>query len=100
MGLTVYGDPRHKMSNVTGIVIPGGVDGERVRARMREDFAIEIGTAFGPLQGKIWRIGTMGWNSTKANVLTVLGALEAVLRTEGFALPSGAAVDAALAAYA
>lgn len=100
MGLTVYGDTRFKMSNVTGIVIPVGVDAEKVRLRMREDFAIEIGTAFGPLQGKIWRIGTMGWNCTKANVLTVLGALEAVLRTEGFAVTSGAAVDAALASYA
>jgi len=100
MGLIVYGDQRYKMANVTGIVIPAGVDAERVRTRMREDFAIEIGTAFGPLQGKIWRIGTMGWNCTKANVLTVLSALEAVLRTEGFGLTSGAAVDAALQAYA
>jgi (S)-ureidoglycine-glyoxylate aminotransferase len=100
MGLGVYGDARFKMSNVTGVVIPAGIDGERVRLRLREDFAIEIGTAFGPLQGRIWRIGTMGWNCTKANVLTVLGALEAVLRTEGFALTSGAAVDAALASYA
>ena len=100
MGLTVYGDARYKMANVTGIEIPPTVDGEKVRARMREDFAIEIGSAFGPLQGKIWRIGTMGWNCTKPNVLTTLAALEAVLRTEGLALPSGAAVDAALKAYA
>ncbi|MEO6339494.1 MAG: alanine--glyoxylate aminotransferase family protein [Caulobacteraceae bacterium] len=100
MGLTVYGDARYKMANVTGIDIPPKVDGEKVRARMREDFAIEIGSAFGPLQGKIWRIGTMGWNCTKPNVLTTLAALEAVLRTEGLAVPSGAAVDAALAAYA
>ena len=100
MGLTVYGDARYKMANVTGIEIPKGIDGEKVRARMREDFAIEIGSAFGPLQGKIWRIGTMGWNCTKPNVLTTLAALEAVLRTEGLALPSGAAVDAALGAYA
>ena len=100
MGLTVYGDQTHKMANVTGIVIPGGVDGERVRMRMRDDFGIEIGTAFGQLTGKIWRIGAMGWNCTKPNVLNTLGALEAVLRGEGLALKSGAAVDAALEAYA
>ena len=100
MGLIPYGDLRHKMSNVTGIVIPPGIDGERVRAKMREDFSIEIGSSFGPLQGKIWRIGAMGWNATKPNVLATLVALETVLRREGFAAPAGAAADAVLAAYA
>lgn len=100
MGLRLYGDPRYRMPTVTGIEIPAGIEGERVRRRMREDFAIEIGSSFGPLHGRIWRIGTMAWNCTKANVLTVLGALEAVLRTEGHPLPSGAAVDAALKVYA
>ena len=99
MGLTVYGDRAHKMTNVTGVYIPDGVDGERVRARMRVDFGIEIGSSFGPLHGKIWRLGAMGYNCTKPNVLNTLGALEAVLRTEGVSVRSGHAVDAALAAY-
>ncbi|MBB2190854.1 alanine--glyoxylate aminotransferase family protein, partial [Gluconacetobacter azotocaptans] len=58
-----------------------------------------IGTAFGPLAGRIWRIGAMGYNAMKHKVLLTLGALEAVLRQEGHALASGAAVDAARAAY-
>jgi (S)-ureidoglycine-glyoxylate aminotransferase len=100
MGLTVYGDRAHKMTNVTGVVIPKGIDSERVRTRMREDFAIEIGTSFGQLNGKIWRIGAMGYNATKPNVLATLGALEACLRGEGGKVKSGAAVDAALRSYA
>lgn len=99
MGLTVFGDDQHRMTNVTGILIPAGVDGEAVRRRMREDFEIEIGTAFGPLAGRIWRIGAMGYNATKAKVATTLAALEAVLRSEGFATPPGAGVDAALAKW-
>ena len=99
MGLTVYGDDTHRMANVTGVFIPEGVDGEAVRRRMREDFEIEIGTAFGPLQGRIWRIGAMGYNAMKHKVLITLGALEAVLRAEGFAVKSGAGVDAALASF-
>ena len=63
------------------------------------DFDIEIGTSFGPLHGKIWRIGTMGVNARKDAVLVTLGALEAVLAGEAFRLPRGAAVDAARAAY-
>ena len=99
MGLTVFGDDAHRMTNVTGILIPAGVDGEAVRRRMREDFEIEIGAAFGPLQGKIWRIGAMGYNAMKHKVAITLGALEAVLRAEGFATPAGAGVDAALEAW-
>jgi (S)-ureidoglycine---glyoxylate transaminase len=100
MGLQVYGDPAHRMTNVTGVLAPPGVDYNRVRARLREDFEIEIGSAFGPLAGRIWRIGAMGVNARKHAVLTTLAALEAVLRGEGFAFRSGAGVDAAMAVYA
>jgi (S)-ureidoglycine-glyoxylate aminotransferase len=66
---------------------------------MRENFEIEIGTAFGPLVGKVWRFGAMGYNAMKHKVLITLGALEACLVAEGFALPLGAAVPAALEAW-
>ncbi len=99
MGLSLFGDQRHKMPNVTGVVIPKGVDGEGVRSEMLNDFGIEIGTSFGPLRGKIWRIGTMGYVCRKENVLTCLAALDAVLRRHGVAAIAGAGVDAALSAY-
>ncbi len=99
MGLTVFGDKSHKMPNVVGIVIPPGVDGDRVRTAMLEHYNIEIGSSFGPLHGKIWRIGTMGYNARKDCVLVTLGALEAVLAAEGHRSVRGAAVDAALARW-
>nr|WP_295107286.1 alanine--glyoxylate aminotransferase family protein [uncultured Caulobacter sp.] len=95
LGLEIYGDQAHKMTNVTGVIAPSGVDYDRVKARMRTEFEIEIGAAFGPLAGKIWRIGTMGVNARKHAVLQTLAALEAVLRWEGFETPAGAGVDAA-----
>ena len=99
MGLKLFGDLAHKMPNVTGVWIPEGVAGDRVRAALLAEFNIEIGTSFGPLQGKIWRIGTMGVNARKDAVLVTLGALEAVLAGERFTLTRGAAVDAARAVY-
>jgi (S)-ureidoglycine-glyoxylate aminotransferase len=99
MGLDLFGDQTHKMPNVTGVVIPKGVDGDGVRRMMLDDFGIEIGTSFGPLHGRIWRIGTMGYNARSDAVLNTLGALEAVLSHEKHKLPRGAAVDAALAVY-
>jgi (S)-ureidoglycine-glyoxylate aminotransferase len=100
MDLNVYGDPAHKMANIVGILAPAGVDYDRVRARMRTEFEIEIGSAFGPLTGKLWRIGTMGVNARKDAVLTTLAAFEVVMRHEGFGFPAGAGVDAAMAVYA
>ncbi|VWX46676.1 alanine--glyoxylate aminotransferase family protein [Novosphingobium sp. 9U] len=99
MGLTVFGDDAYRMTNVTGVHIPDGVDGEAVRTMMREAFEIEIGTAFGPLQGKIWRLGAMGYNAMKHKVLLTLAALEACLRAQGYAVPLGEAVPAALEAW-
>jgi len=99
MGLRIFGDDAHRMSNVTGAWIPDGVDGEAVRLAMRQHFEIEIGTAFGPLTGKIWRFGAMGYNAMKHKVLLTLGALEACLAMQGFALPKGEAVPAALEAW-
>tara|TARA_R110000868_G_scaffold143424_8_gene361537 strand:- start:1269 stop:2507 length:1239 start_codon:yes stop_codon:yes gene_type:complete len=99
MGLTLFGDDAHRMTNVTGVFIPDGVDNDRVRTAMRDHFEIEIGTAFGPLQGRIWRIGAMGYNAMRHKVLITLGALEACLMREGFSLPPGAAVRAALEAW-
>ncbi len=99
MGLSIFGDLDHKMANVTGVYIPDGVVGDAVRGRMLNDFGIEIGTSFGPLHGKIWRIGTMGYACRKENVLHCLAALEACLAREGHALPFGAAVQTAMSVY-
>jgi (S)-ureidoglycine-glyoxylate aminotransferase len=84
MGLKVFGDQAHKMTNVTGVYIPEGIDGEKVRAALLHRFNIEIGTSFGPLHGKIWRIGTMGYNARADAVSRTLDALKTVLSAEGY----------------
>jgi (S)-ureidoglycine-glyoxylate aminotransferase len=99
MGLKVFGDVANKMPNVTGVYIPEGVNGDRVRGALLNDFNIEIGTSFGPLHGKIWRIGAMGYNARRDTVLATLAAMDTVLAAEGFRLPRGAGVDAAYATY-
>ncbi|WP_433923645.1 pyridoxal-phosphate-dependent aminotransferase family protein [Paenibacillus taichungensis] len=100
MGLKLYGEMSSKLPMVTCIEIPEGIDGELVRSMLLNDFSIEIASSFGPLKGKIWRIGTMGFSCQRKNVLHVLGALEAVLLRHRHALPAGEAVQAALDVYA
>lgn len=99
LGLELYGDQRYKMNNVVGVVIPDGVVGDAVRSELLTDYGIEIGTSFGPLHGKVWRIGTMGHNARKDAVLTTLAAFEQVLRRAGVRVPPGGGVDAAQAVY-
>jgi len=100
LGLAVYGDVAHKMSNVVAVFIPDGVDGEAVRSELLLDYGIEIGTSFGPLAGKVWRIGTMGYNARKDAVLVTLASLEAVLRAHGADVDPGGGTRAAQEVYA
>ncbi|WP_277501641.1 alanine--glyoxylate aminotransferase family protein [Nocardioides sp. ChNu-99] len=99
LGLAVFGDVAHKMHNVVAVHIPDGVPGDAARAAMLTDFGIEIGTSFGPLHGRVWRIGTMGYNARRDAVLTTLAALEQVLRGYGVPLTGGGGVAAAREVY-
>lgn len=99
MGLRLFGNLEFKMTNVTGVYIPDEVDGEAVRRDMLMDFGIEIGTSFGPLHGKIWRIGAMGYNARKDAILRSLSSLTSVLKLHGMKLPKGDAALAALEVY-
>lgn len=99
MGLGVYGDRETKMPTVTPILVPEGIDSEAVRSLLLTQFGVEIASSFGPLQGKVWRIGNMGFSSRQENVLHVLGALEAALLYYGAKIERGAAVQSALEVY-
>ena len=99
MGLTIFGDVAHKMPVVTAINIPEGTDGKAIRGMLLNDFGIEIATSFGPLDGKILRIGNMGYSSQKRNILILLGALEAVMLQNGVKIAVGEGVKAALEVY-
>jgi (S)-ureidoglycine-glyoxylate aminotransferase len=99
LGLEVFGDVAHKMHNVVAVEIPDGVPGDAARTVLLEDFGIEIGTSFGPLHGRVWRIGTMGYNARQDAVLTTLAALEAVLRRFGAKVPAAGGVEAAADVY-
>ena len=99
MGLELFGDRRWKLPTVTCIKVPEGIDAESVRSMMLQQFGVEIASSFGPLHGKIWRIGTMGYSCRKENVLFVLASLEACLIRHGVKIPAGQALQATLDFY-
>jgi (S)-ureidoglycine---glyoxylate transaminase len=97
MGLTLYGDRRYKAPMITLVTVPDGVDEAGVRQQLLEEHGIEIMAAFGVLNGKVWRIGLMGYNARLENAVKVLSALENVLHSHGFDAPARAGVEAARA---
>lgn len=99
MGLSLFGDEISKLTTVTCVMIPNGINGEDVRSTLLDQFRIEIASSFGPLHGKIWRIGTMGYSCRQDNVLYTLAGLEAVLLRKGALINAGKALQAALDVY-
>ena len=96
MGLTLHAQEGHRLSMLTSVRIPSGVDDMKLRRGLLDEFGIEIGGGLGILKGQIWRIGLMGYSSTEENVLRVLSALEKLLVKEGYSIESGAGVSTAI----
>ncbi len=80
MGLKMHVAEGHRLWTLNTPRVPDGVDEPKVRKRLLEEQGIEIAGGFGPLAGKIFRIGTMGYSSTRENVATVLKALDTAMK--------------------
>lgn len=93
-------NPADRLPTVTVVAVPPGVDDAKARNQLLDEFNIEIAGGFGPLKGKIWRVGLMGHGSQEGNVLLFLSALEKVLLDQGHRVPAGAGVAAAVRSYA
>lgn len=96
MGLVLHvTNPEHRLYQLTSVRVPEGIDDLEVRKTLLEEYGIEIGGGLGELKGKIWRIGLMGYNAKRKNVMTLLTALEDILTRKGVNIPKGAGVEAA-----
>ena len=100
MGLKMFVDPPHRLWSLNTIAIPEGIDDVKVRKSLLEEYGLEIGGGLGPLKGKIWRVGLMGYNSDEKNVLFFLTSLEQALRAQGFEVPRGVGTSAVRDFYA
>ena len=77
LGLELYGGlaGTRKMPMLAPVAVPVAVDDAAFRSQLLERHGVEIMGAFGPLAGRVWRIGTMADNARRAPVLRTLGAL-------------------------
>ena len=99
MGMKLVVEPDYRLPSLTTVYLPEDADDVLVRSRLLKEYDIEIGAALGEFKGRVWRIGLMGTNSTKGNVVTFLAALEDVLTSVGAQINPGVGLQAASAVY-
>ncbi|MEX0801482.1 MAG: alanine--glyoxylate aminotransferase family protein [Dehalococcoidia bacterium] len=95
MGLELHAQEGYRLPSLTTVRVPEGIEEMDVRRGLLQEHNIEVGGGIGQLQGQVWRVGLMGYNSTAQNVLGLLFALEAELLRRGFKAEKGAGVAAA-----
>jgi alanine-glyoxylate transaminase/serine-glyoxylate transaminase/serine-pyruvate transaminase len=84
MGLRMHVPARDQIATLNTVCVPTGVDEAKVRRRLLEGPGIEIAGGFGPLAGKVFRIGVMGPLATEENVQFFLKEFKKALNAEGY----------------
>ena len=100
MGLHFLVKPEYQLPQMNAVLCPEGIDEARVRRTLLNEYNLEIGAGLGPLAGKIWRIGLMGYSCRTENVMLCLSALDQAMAEQGAKVHVGEAQGAAHAAYA
>ena len=95
LGMRALAPEGAQATPLTAAIVPEGIDEAAIRRSLLSEYGIEIGGGFGPLAGKIWRVGLMGESSQAKHVLTLLHALEALLSRQGLEFAPGSSIAAA-----
>jgi len=99
LGLKPFAQEGHRLWQLNSVIIPEGIDDATVRGRLLRDFQIEISGGLGPIKGKIWRIGVMGYSAQRSNIRLLLSAMEDILEDLGHKVERGSATNAAQQVY-
>jgi alanine-glyoxylate transaminase/serine-glyoxylate transaminase/serine-pyruvate transaminase len=102
MGMKYLVADGYRLPQMNAVWIPESIQAKEaeIRKTLLSEFNLEIGAGLGPLAGKIWRIGIMGYSCRPENVMLCLSALGSVLEDAGYAVHVGDAEGAAHQAYA
>jgi alanine-glyoxylate transaminase/serine-glyoxylate transaminase/serine-pyruvate transaminase len=79
IGLALFVAEDIRLPQLNTVIIPDGVDDAQVRARLLNEFDLEIGAGLGALAGKVWRIGLMGFAASDKNIDFCVASLKKVL---------------------
>ena len=100
LGFDILAQEGYQAPPLTAPIIPDTVDEASIRKSLLSEYGIEIAGGFGPLAGKIWRIGLMGESSQETYVLTFLKALEELLAKTDHKFEPGSSLTSAKQVFA
>jgi alanine-glyoxylate transaminase / serine-glyoxylate transaminase / serine-pyruvate transaminase len=86
LGLRLHVPEEHRIATLNTVCVPAGVDEAKVRRRLLDEAGIEIAGGFGPLAGKVFRIGVMGPLATEDNVQFFLQEFKKAVSAEGYSI--------------
>lgn len=89
LGLELLASEGLESDTVTAVKIPDGVDGSRFTKVAREEFDTVFAGGQGPLRGKIFRFGHLGWVH-EDDIRAGLDAVEKTLASLGYAVANRA----------
>ncbi len=98
MGLELFSPDDDRSAVVTAINAPDGIDSSELVQTLRDRQGIVLAPGQGPLKGKIFRIGHIGYYDV-FDITTALAGVELVLSELGAEIERGVAVTAALEAF-
>ena len=88
LGLEFLVEERHRLPVLNALRVPEWVDDKMVRGRLLSEHNIEIGGGLGPLAGRIWRVGLMGYSARDENVARFLTAMRIILGAPRMSRPA------------
>jgi len=83
LGLSLFAQESHASNTVTAVSASNGLDIKKMRQILREEHNIVVAGGQQSLDGKIFRIGHMGWIA-EDDIKRVISALKVVLPQAGF----------------
>jgi aspartate aminotransferase-like enzyme len=83
LGLELLADERHASNTVTAVKVPEGVEWAKLYKLLQDDYDTLIEGGQGPLAGKIFRIGHLGW-VTEKDITDTMETLRQALPRVGF----------------
>jgi alanine-glyoxylate transaminase/serine-glyoxylate transaminase/serine-pyruvate transaminase len=86
LGMEMLAAPGHRLPNLNTVRVTEGVDDAVVRKALVQEHGIEVGAGFGPLAGKIFRIGVMGPLANREGLDLFFNAFESCMAA---ATPAG-----------
>jgi len=82
INLEPFVEQKYRLPSLTTVKVPDGINSTEVCRKLLSEYNIEIAGGLGTLKGKVWRVGLMGYSSSKENIVLLTAALSKILQNK------------------